>query len=647
MIVTKKNFDKALSAIVAEATRDKALCTDSETFCLNWWDTPWYDAHGIKPGVFAWQFATKSAEYYFDFLYSSDKLTDKHFDIVNRELCANPDLLWFIANAKFDLHQLANYGVDFKGTIHCTKAIARVVNNVEPSLSLEELGTLYLGAGKSVDMAKMCQEKGFVTKVKKFGYNDKYDEVLHFDRIDAETMIEYGKIDVRRCFDLGVFQVKEILRLDEEIYSKIPPQHDGRKVKLSDVMCNEQKLTKVLFKMEREGVLIDRKYTEEAYEYEVSEYRRIAGELDRISAPHVQSQINWLAADDLKLVFEALGLKYSYTQKGNAKFDKEALEDSDSELAKLILQYRYHYKKAHTYFENFIWLADRNNVIHADAQQAGTVTGRMSYWNPNLQNVSKRGDKEDEDHKYKGKYKVRRCIIPKPGTVLLEKDYKGAEYYMSMDYARQMDVVEELKAGLDPHKRLGAEMSLERDSAKTMQFRILYGGGGGVIGRALGYKGDEADRIGKQKKKEYFKRVPALHKLICAVSGGWINGSKVIGVAESRGYVFNWLGRMLKYAVDTAYKAFNGMIQSGVGDLCKVAMVRLDEGPLKNSKTCMLIQIHDAILFQFYLDELDLLPAIDETMCRAYPHKVLPMKTDTAFSNKSWADLHSEIPPVA
>ena len=254
MLVTKRNFDHALLELVAAAKRDKALSTDSETFCLNWWDSPW---HETKPGVFAWQFATQNQEYYFDFHYEDDKLEEKHFHILNRELCANPDLIWFIANAKFDLHQLANYGVDFKGTVHCTKAIERVIDNNEENLSLDHLSKKYFSEGKFLDMAALCKEKGFVTKVKKFGHNDKFDEVLHFDRIDAGPMIEYGKIDVRRCFDLGVYQIKKVLEIDREIHDKLPPQHNGRRVKLEDVLKNEQKLTKVLFEMEREGVLID------------------------------------------------------------------------------------------------------------------------------------------------------------------------------------------------------------------------------------------------------------------------------------------------------------------------------------------------------------------------------------------------------
>lgn len=624
MFVTKNNFDQALKLLTDAAEHDKFLGFDTETTCLNWWDSPW---HQIKPRVFAMQFATKDKEFYFDWNYSGDKLEDKNFEILNRELFQNKDICWAIANAKFDLHHSANHGIDFAGDIHCTKAIARIVNNLEPSLSLDDLGKIYLGEGKSIDMAALCKERGYVTKVKKYGYNDKYDEILHFDKIDVDTMVEYGKIDTRRAFDLAVWQIKKILQIDLDIFKK---QHLNRR--LYDVLINEQKLTKILFKMEREGVLIDRKYTEEAYENEVKEYKQTEENLDRLARNHLETKIDWNSAKQLKPLFEALGEPYGYTEKGNACFDKDALEDSESQVAALILKYRHHYKRAHTYFENFIWLSDRQGILHADAQQAGTGYGRMSYWTPNLQNLPKRSDKDEAT------YKVRRCFIPKPGTALVDIDYDGAEYFMSMDYAREMPVVEELKAGLDPHTRLAKEMGIpERDVAKTMQFRILYGGGGMAVGRALGLKGNEANRIGLAKKKLYFERVPALATMIRSVSN----------VAGSRGYIFNWFGRILNYDLKTAYKAFNGLIQGGVGDMTKKAMVEIDEKILPGYQTKQLIQVHDAILFQVPLTELHLVPKLVETMATTYPHKVLPMKASPAYSLKSWADLTENVPPVA
>lgn len=620
MLVTPTNFDQALLQLTRDAEKEKVLGYDTETTCIPWWKQPWYAAAGIYPRVFSMQFSTENAQYYFDF----NQLKDEHFRKINSELTANPYLMWMIANAKFDLHHSANHDVHFSGIVHCTKAIARVVNNTEESTKLDDLGEKYLGEGK-IDILTELKEKGMLTMVKKYGHNDKYDEVLHFDQFPLDRFVDYGLKDVKLCRGLGIWQIQKIKEIDE----KLAEFGDKR---LQNVLINEQKLTKVLFKMEREGILIDRTYTEEAYEHEVREYRAVESELDQLSKSHIEKKLDWNSAKQLKPLFDKLGEPYSYTEKGNASFDKDALEESESEVAKLILKYRHHYKRAHTYFENFIWLADSDNIIHADAQQGGTGPGRMSYWLPNLQNVPKRSDKDES------KYKVRRCFIPKPGTLLVDIDYRGAEYYMSMDYARETMVVEELKNGLDPHARLAKEMNIDdRDRAKTMQFRILYGGGKAAVGRALGYKGQQAETIGGEKKVEYFTRLPNLSHVMKQVSFA----------AKRRGWIINWLGRVLKFDSKTAYKAFNGLIQGGVGDMTKVAMVKIDaELTHHRYRSQMLLQVHDALLIKMYPDEIELVKHFIKEMVEAFPHKVLPMAADAKYSAVSWADLQDEIPSV-
>lgn len=623
MLVTKRNFDSALSTITEFAKREKMLGFDTETTSIHFWDSVPHADAGIIPRVFSMQFATDKEEFYFDFNHSDDKLGDVHFGTIHRELAQNPDLLWYIANAPFDLQHCANHDVHFAGTVHCTKAIARVVDNTEPSLKLDDLGLKYLGVGKD-DVITLLKERGHLTKVKKFGYNEKFDECLHFDRLELAELVAYGKKDTRLCFDLGVWQIKKILELDRTI-----EQSNGRK--LWNVLENEHKLTKIIFEMAREGVKIDRKYTEEAYEHEVTEYRAIESELDRLSKTYLpETKIDWLSAKQLEPLFKAMGEPFKYTAKGNATFDREALEDSESEIAKLIIKYRNHNKRAHTYFENFLWLADRNDIVHAEPQQSGTGYARMSYWNPNLQNVPKRRDKEE------AKYKVRRCFVPKPGTILADFDYKGAEYYMGVDYAKEMPVVEQLLNGENPHKTLAAAMNLKTyDDAKTMTYRILYGAGQEAVGRSLGYKGAEAKRLGKKYKEEYFRRMPAVANLIRTVTR----------TAESRGMIFNWLGRILKYDQTNSYAATNGLLQSGVGDLTKVAMVRIHE-LLKDYKSSILIQVHDSLVMKLYPDEVHLIPKIKELMVTSFPHKVIPMGADAGFSNKSWADLTDTIPSV-
>lgn len=627
MLVTRGNFEEVLSKLVISAEYDPRLGFDTETMCLHWWDSPW---HETRPRVFSMQFSTAKEEFYFDFNHSPDKLGDEHFKKINTELTTNPDILWFIANAKFDLHHSRNHGVEFAGTVHCTKALSRVMNNLEPDngMSLDSLSEKYLKANK-LDVISKLKERGHLTKVKKFGHNEKFEEVLHFDRLELSELVEYGKRDTRLCFDLGVFQLEKIKAIDRLIFesdASIPP-----KVRLSKVAENEQRLTKVLFEMEHEGVPIDRTYTERAYEHEVAEYGRIAGDLARIAETHGIHGVDWLSAKQLKPLFDLAGESYSYTEKGNASFDRDALEASESSLAKLILKYRYHYKRAHTYFENFLWMADRNGILHADAQQSGTSFGRMSYWTPNLQNIPKRRDRDESE------FKVRRCFVPKSGFILADFDYSGAEYYLTLDYARELPVIEMLKQGLDPHEKLRADMNLkDRDTAKTMQFRILYGAGQEAVGKSLGYKGEEAKRIGKIKKAEYFERLPAVASLI----------AKVSSIAKNRKYIFNWAGRVLQYDWNTSYKATNGLIQSGVGDMTKFAMTDI-ANLLKGTKSQMVIQVHDSIVFSLHPDDVNLVPLIKERMQSAYPHKVLAMEADAAFSTKSWSDLRDEIPTVS
>ncbi len=621
MLVTKKNFDEFLFQIAGE----KNLGYDTETTTLSWHESPWHD---FKPRVFAAQFATETEGFYLDFEHSDDKLGDAHWVRLQNEVFDNPDILWDIQNAKFDMHHSANHGVSFAGPVHCTKAIARVMNNNEESLKLVDLSHRYCDAGK-LDIHTYVMENGLYTKVKKFGDNQTFFDFVHYERVPLNLMYDYGIRDTVVCRKLGNFQRKRIAKIDEEILSKINVPRFGNR-RLSNVMFNEYELTKVFFDMEREGVLIDRPYTEEAYSHEIKEYKRIEAELDTLAQPHYAEKMDWLSPKKLKILFDALGEPYSYTKKGNACFDKDALENSDSPIANLIVKYRYHNKRAHTYFENFLWMMDKNSVIHADAQQAGTGYGRTSYWTPNLQNVPKRGDKEEKS------YKVRRCFIPKPGGYFADFDYSGAEYYMTLDYAKEIPMIELIKAGLDPHADLGRRMQLDRDPAKTMQFRILYGAGNTAVGRSLGHKDEAtANRIGKIKKAEYFSLVPNVAQFL----------KDVVWNAKQRGYIVNWFGRVLKYDWQTAYKSPNGLIQSGVGDMTKVAQVNIARRILTpNLKTKMLLQVHDAILFWVPYGEEHVLENIKFEMENVFPSQLLPMSADGAYSNESWSGLQDEIP---
>ncbi len=621
MLITKSNFTQFLGEFHSKLTACQVdrkgrfiVGLDTETTGIWWWNSPnvpWY-----KPRVFSIQFSLSDTDcYYLDFNHSPDKLDDVNFSELNI-IFRNEKILWAIQNGKFELHQLRNHGIEIVGDIHCTKAMARVTNSLEGKLNLEVLAEKYLTAPKG-DVKTYIEENGLFTIVDKFGEPDKW---LHFDKLPLELLIEYGNQDTRLCRQLCELQLKTLAEMQIEFFN-------GSKASIWNLYENEMELTKTFFEMERVGVQVDIPYCKEAYAFEIAAYQTIASELNEVAGKYFPERVfNWASSDDLGDFFNALGIKsYKVTKIGNASWDKEALAGIDSEHARRIEKYRYHYMRAHTYFQNYIWLADTDGVLHPDFQQAAAVTGRVSCWAPNLQNVPKRKDKGEVN------YKIRRAFIPRPGFFFSDKDYNAAEYRMMFDYARELEMIARVIAGEDVHDVTLDELKLaDRDTAKTTNFATLYGQGDASFAKSL----KQPIEVAKQLKQKLMGKFPKVIKFIADVRNA----------AKQRGYVIGWLGRVSRvisrggFSIETWYKSPNTLIQGGVGDLTKKACNECHK-KLVPYKSRLILQVHDALLFEIANDEAHLIPELITTMEQCYPHKALPMKAEAEFSRESWASL--------
>lgn len=681
MLVTKVNFDKAC----AEIETHKVRSFDSETFSLFWWKSPWLKAAGITPGCFSFQISTPEKDYYFDFLHSADRLGDSHFRLFNDRLTQDPSVLWYIQNAKFDLHQSKNHGVTFEGMIHCTEAAARIMNNVEPKCSLDELSNVYFKQGK-VDIKPLFKEPGMTIMVPKPGRKGDTYAQLCFDKLPLATSYEYGCKDTRLCFNLGELQVKTITKITLDLRQKGIQSMAG--YDLVDLMLEERKLTKALFHMEQRGVQLDLDYVRQGLEFDYKKSDEQRAQLDEIARKALSPDvtIDWDSPKQLKPLFDALGEPYSYTDKGNASFDKQALEGSDSELAKLIMSYRFHSKRASTYWENFLWLADEDGVLHANFQQGGPETGRMSCREPNLQNLPKRRDKDQAE------FKVRRAFKPRPGFVFFDADWDQMEYRMMLCYSAEMSLIKRIiDEGLDVHDAVDQEMQIgDREAAKTVNFQTLYGGGVPKLALALyGPKlpeqtlkdvyhlmtwkkfsaQDIRDNIGQTfvldkgkwrktyvlnfKLEDFEHDLPLLAKAEALrdryfeklpLTSDWIE--RVKEVAKTRGFILNWAGRFMNYDRDTYYKAPNGLIQGGCGDVSKKALVKIDE-MLSPTTSGLCAQVHDEFLIE--LADFDngfkemASEKIVKTMESIFPSDLLKLTAGGAWSRKSWGDLQDTL----
>lgn len=624
MLVNELNFHNVLDEIISLSPEQ--ICLDTETTTIHWWDSTW---HPRKPRVFSIQLFFiqhgKEYGYYFDFGIKDSvvPLNENHFSVLQNRLFSLPNILWFIANAKFDMHHLANHGCELIGPIHCTKVSARVLNNKEAKLSLDDLGHKYLGQEK-LDIITYLKENNCKGDVQS-PYDLEPKEELFFDQAPLPLLIDYGIRDVKLCYQLGVLQRHEAAVKDAEMFAVDKYLIHGKKRGIQYILDMENDLTKTLFKMERKGAKLDIDYCTKAFQHEKDKIAEWKEKLDGLATEAGMGEVLWNSNDQLQQIFDAFKIPYGHTATGKAQFTKYTLENTDHPIAKQILNYRYHYKRAYTYFKNFLELADKDGFIHPDYQPGGTVTGRFSCWNPNLQNIPKRSDKNEKD------FPVRKSFVNiGDDFFLFSFDYDQMEYRLMLNYADEKKLADRIvKENLDVHQAIAEEIEKPRDDAKNINFAVLYGAGIAKIAKMIGCTQFQAGRL----KKKYFQRLPGVKRFV----------EKVRATAKVRGYIFSIFGRVLQFTTDDHWKASNAIIQGGCADIMKTAMVQIHD-LLEGKKSFMFLQVHDELCFYLHKDELFIADEINKILESAYEPKILPLTSGMAYSKNAWNDLHEGLP---
>lgn len=586
-VVTLDNF-KSVCSILANCPK---FSLDVETTGLN----PY-----VNDILFSFAIFDGTTAYYFNFNDIPDNTGKRAPVILPRRLIKELSFLdaptrEFIAhNVKFELHFLHNEELDFNDSpLYDTVVAARLVNNQLNSYKLETLGAL-------IGYPKDDTVKNYIKKYKLYR-KDKYGENIdRYDLVPFEIMAAYC------CQDTYVtWKLKEYL--DKRLLEIVEAQAALELPTTLQVWDLEKKVTRVLFKMEKEGIRIDKAYAKEAFLYYCDKYTQAAEGIKALSGIDFQD-----APTVLKEIYTSIGVVAKKTAKGRDSFSKDNLPEH--EITDYILEYRRAYKMAHTYYENFLDGLDSNSKIHTNFRQSGTNTGRLSCSNPNLQNVPKRGEDLEE-------YKARGAFIPEPDTFFYMPDFDQMEYRLLLDTAEEMGLIEKILGGLDVHTATAEEMGVDRFAAKTLNFMLLYGGGVDKLAKSLGISVAEA----KRKKALYFKNLSRVSSLVKAL----------MDMVQKRKYITNWYGRKLNLPPQGAYAIGNHYIQGGCADIVKISMVRLDE-LLTGKKSKMLLQVHDEILFQVHKSEIYLLESINKIMREAYPSKYLPLTCGSDYSISNW-----------
>ena len=477
-------------------------------------------------------------------------------------------------NAMYDVCWLRALNLSINGLIVDTMIASALVDENQMRYDLNNCAKRYTGKTKS--------ETNLYSAAREWGVDAKAEMY----KLPAMYVGEYAEMDAELTLELWQQLKKEILHQD-----------------IQSIFDLETELFPCLVDMRFLGVRVDVEAAHQLKATLSSQEKECLLAVKKETG--VDTQI-W-AARSIAQVFEKLRLPFDRTEKTNSpSFTKNFLQNHPHPLVKRIAQAR-EINKAHTTFIDTILKHNHKGRIHSEINQlrsdnGGTVTGRFSYSNPNLQQIPAR-------NKDLGP-RIRSLFVPEEGHRWGCFDYSQQEPRLVVHYAALQNLygVDEVleaynKGDADFHTIVADMAEIPRSQAKTINLGLFYGMGKNKLQAELGISKDKADDLFRQ----YHNKVPFVKKLM----------DNVMYRAQDSGRIRTLLGRLCRFHLwepnqfgihkalphDQAlmehgpgikraytYKALNKLIQGSAADMTKKAMIELyKEGIIPH------IQVHDEL----------------------------------------------------
>jgi DNA polymerase I-like protein with 3'-5' exonuclease and polymerase domains len=528
-------------------------------------------------------------------------------------------------NAQYDAGWIKREGFTLNGRLIDTMLIGSLLDENRFSYSLNALAFDLLGKTKS--------EKDLVEAARTFGLDPKAE----MWKMPAMYVGPYAEVDARLALELWNYMSVEV-----------------GKQGLWDIVNLELDLLPCLIEMTYRGVRVDMDRTERTRDALLKREKEVHKEIKKLAGFGVEI---W-AAQSLSKAFDEIGIAYPKTEKGSPSFTKTFLAEQQHPFAKLIVEARNLNKTSGTFISNILKYCGKDGRIHGHINQnrsddGGTVSGRLSMANPNLQQIPARDPELGP--------MIRSLFLPEEGEQWAAIDFSQQEPRILVHYAHiygkargiplqgAKDFVQRYNDDPDTdfHTMVAEMANIGRKQAKTINLGMMYGMGVNKLSEQLDIPVDEAKKLINQ----YHERVPFVKGLMQGVMNR-------LNEKDASGSIRSLLGRKCRFDLwepdsfsmnkalpyreavkeygDTTrlkraytYKALNRLIQASAADMTKQAMVNLYKmGRLP------LIQVHDELAMSVK-DKNDALQ-IAKVMESAVPLEV-PNKCDVEIG-PSWGE---------
>ncbi|MCD9553756.1 DNA polymerase I [Photobacterium carnosum] len=510
-------------------------------------------------------------------------------------------------NLKFDTSIVARYGIDMQGIKFDTMLESYIYNSVVGRHDMDSLALRYL-EHKNISFEDIA---------------GKGKKQLTFNQIDLEQAGPYAAEDA----DIT-------LRLHNALYPKVTADEKLNKV----FETIEMPLVPVLSRMERTGVYID----SALLGAQSIELAQRLDEIEKLAYELAGEEFNLSSPKQLQaILFEKMGLPVlKKTPSGTPSTNEEVLQELalDYPLPKLLLEYRGLAKLKSTYTDKLPRMVNaETGRVHTSYHQSGTVTGRLSSSEPNLQNIPVRNQE--------GR-RIRQAFVAKAGYKILAVDYSQIELRIMAHLSGDQALLDAFREGKDIHAATAAEIlglaidevsTEQRRRAKAINFGLIYGMSAFGLAKQLDMGRNEAQDY----MNVYFERYPGVLEYMESTRNS----------AAELGYVETLFGRRL-YLPDIKARnglrrkaaeraAINAPMQGTAADIIKFAMIAVDEWVQQQpqGQVSLLMQVHDELVFEVEASVLDSVTAKVRELMEQAATLAVPLIADTGCGD-NWDQAH-------
>jgi DNA polymerase-1 len=523
-----------------------------------------------------------------------------------KPLLESPKHLKVGQNLKYDMSVLGRAGIKLDGVAYDTMLESYVLDSTATRHDMDSLALKYLSY-----------------------------RTIHFEDVAGKgaKQITFNQVPLDQAGPYAAEDADVTLRLHRALWPRL--KGEASLARLFDEI--EMPLVPVLSRIERNGVLVDRKMLE-------TQSVELSASMDEIAAQAFEAageQFNLGSPKQIQaILFDKLELPVlEKTPKGQPSTAESVLQElaHDYPLPKLILEYRSMSKLKSTYTDALpACIKPETGRVHTSYRQAVASTGRLSSTDPNLQNIPVRTPE--------GR-RIRQAFIAAPECLILAADYSQIELRIMAHLSGDEGLKAAFESGEDIHRATAAEVfgvalkkvsAEERRSAKAINFGLIYGMSAFGLGRQLGIPRREAQAYVDL----YFSRYPGVKQFM----------DETRERARDRGYVETVFGRRLylpeiksqnaarrQYAERTA---INAPMQGTAADIIKRAMITLHRWLEESgAQARMIMQVHDELVFEVAETAATEVQAVVIEQMEAAADLNVPLQVDAGVG-KNWDEAH-------